>query len=443
MKVRTLTEEYLDIIRKDREKAEKNYDRAIDFIHHSTAIYHGEYIRFPYVPKLYTDEIIGYYRYIVKTTHSILSKIIKRYLEDADYRKLFGFEKELEELILADAGYDDLLPIARFDLFLNEDDLSFKFCEFNADGASAMNEDRELNNAFREDETFKNFQKTHEVSSFELFDSWIDTVEEIYKGFRYRKENPTVAIVDFMESATSEEFKIFRKRFEDRGYRALISDITKLSEKDGILFDESGERIDIVYRRAVTSELMEKRDRADAFIKAVRAGKTCIIGSLKTQVIHNKIVFMIMHMDETLKMLDDEERDFVKNHVPLTKKLESGSFSLDEIAENKDRWIIKPDDLYGARGVYAGVDYTKEEYRKLVSENTDRGYLLQEYAPMYKTDSFIKETDGSFRFDSFSNMPGLFSYNGKFAGIYARGGRQGLICEAAGGIAFCSMHVHE
>ena len=55
-------------------------------------------------------------------------------MEDEKYRKLFPFSKELEELILCDSGYSQPLPIARIDLFFNEDDFSFKFCEFNADG---------------------------------------------------------------------------------------------------------------------------------------------------------------------------------------------------------------------------------------------------------------------------------------------------------------------
>ena len=443
MKVRELTDEYLELLKKDVADAERNYEKTIDYIHSSTAIYHGEYIRFPYVPKLYTNEVVHSYEYIVETTHGILCKVIERYLRDEQYRKLFHFEKELEELILSDPGYPDLLPIARFDLFMNEDDLSFKFCEFNADGASAMNEDRELNNAFAEDRIFRKFAEKHHVTSFELFDSWIDCVEDIYSRFRYRRDNPTVAIADFTESATDEEFKIFRDRFEKRGYKTRISDITRLREREGMLYDEDGERIDIVYRRAVTGEIMEKKDSVRDFIRAAKSGKTCIIGAFRTQVVHNKVVFMILHDEKTLEMLTDEEKAFVREHVPYTTLLETGRFDPDEIVKNKDSWIIKPSDLYGAVGVYAGVDYDSDEYRRLVGECTDRGYLLQEYAPMYRTENFIRELDGSFAFDSFSNMPGLFSYNGSFAGVYARGGRQGIICEAAGGVAFCSMHVHE
>ena len=440
MKVIELTDEYLDLIQSDINKSKESYNEAIKYIENSTAIYHGEHIRFPYVPKLYTTEVIDYFKYVAMTTHTILCKIINKYIEDKEYRKLFPFSKELEELILCENYYEQPLPITRIDLFLNEENFTFKFCEFNADGASAMNEDRELNNAYKNDKIFNEFSKKYNITHFELFNSWVEEFLNIYDTFKYKVKKPTIGIIDFMESATNEEFKVFKSSFEKRGYKTVIADITTLKYDDG-LYTKDGVKIDAVYRRAVTSEMMEKIEKIPAFIEAIKDKKTCIIGSLRTQVIHNKIVYMIMHKKETFDFLTDEEILFIKDHIPYTCWLKDGEFDRDEVINNKDSWIIKPDDLYGARGVYAGVDYTKEEFMKFVDKNTDKGYLLQEYAEMYKTKNFIKEKNGEFVFDEFSNMPGIFIYNGKFKGLYSRGGRQGIICEAAGGIAMCSMHV--
>ena len=40
MKVRELTEEYLDLINEDLEYSKENYNKAFDYINSSTAIYH-------------------------------------------------------------------------------------------------------------------------------------------------------------------------------------------------------------------------------------------------------------------------------------------------------------------------------------------------------------------------------------------------------------------
>ena len=124
------------------------------------------------------------------------------YAKDEDYRRLFGFEPKLEELNLREPTYDSPIPIGRIDIFYNEETGDFKFCEFNTDGTSAMNEDRELNIAIQKTKAYQQMAETHEFKSFELFDSWVETFLEIYHSSQNPKEHPNVAIVDFMENAT-------------------------------------------------------------------------------------------------------------------------------------------------------------------------------------------------------------------------------------------------
>ena len=64
--------------------------------------------------------------------------VIEEYLDNPDYRAMFGFPAELEEMILRRPAYRTLLPVCRLDIFLNEETGDFRFCEFNADGSSAM-----------------------------------------------------------------------------------------------------------------------------------------------------------------------------------------------------------------------------------------------------------------------------------------------------------------
>ena len=146
------------------------------------------------------------------------------YAKDKDYRRLFGFEPKLEELILREPTYDSPIPIARIDIFYNEETGDFKFCEFNTDGTSAMNEDRELNIAIQKTKAYQQMAETHEFKSFELFDSWVETFLEIYHSSQDSKEYPNVAIVDFMENATEMEFQIFAEHFSCLLYTSDAAD---------------------------------------------------------------------------------------------------------------------------------------------------------------------------------------------------------------------------
>ncbi len=437
--MKSINKIYLDKIKESEEKHKESYLKAVEYIESSSAIYHGAPVEFPYLPKLFSEEIINDFHKISETTHRILCKIIEEYLKNPSYRKLFPFDKTLEDLILIKTHYPQPLPVCRIDLFYDEEDFSFKFCEFNADGASAMNEDRELCIAMEKTLIYEKMQKENILSAFELFNSFVKEFSDIYASYEYKKENPTIAIVDYMESASKTEFEHFKKVFEKAGYKCIITDIRDLLYKDN-LYTKEGEKIDVVYRRCVTGELINKIEEAKPLIEAYKDSKVCLIGGFKTQIIHNKVIFAIMNSKETFQFLNEEEIKFIKDHIPYTTWLNDENVDIKNIVENKDKYIIKPEDLYGARGVYAGVDYSKEEFEKLVKENLNNNYLIQEYAKLYKSKNY-KFIDNHFKEVTLNNLTGLYIYNGKFKGILSRAGCQGIICAAAGGVTLGSIMI--
>ena len=54
-----------------------------------------------------------------------------------------------------------------------------------------------------------------------------------------------------------------------------------------------------------------------------------------------------------------EEIAFVERTVPQTRYLDEKEVNLDAIRADKDAWIIKPTDAYGAADVYAGCFQTQ------------------------------------------------------------------------------------
>ena len=117
---------------------------AYDYMQSSTAIVHHRVVACSFIPRLFNRKTYDTMKETAETAHRILVKVIERYLADPEYRRAFDFDPRLEELILLPRGYDSVLPFARVDTFLDEDDYRVKFCEFNADGSSGMNENREI-----------------------------------------------------------------------------------------------------------------------------------------------------------------------------------------------------------------------------------------------------------------------------------------------------------
>ena len=426
--MRDINEYYRGIIDSDFSKNVGSAANQKHYIENSTARYHGRIVYTMYIPKLFSKEAAQYFEELTDTMYTIMLKVIREYEENPEYRKLFGFEKKLEELILREDRYDCKLPVARIDIFFNEEDFSFKFCEFNTDGASAMNEDRELNNAVRETNAFKIFNKRYNTHSYELFDSWVDTFIDIYKTYPKAKKKPHIAIVDFMSSASDNEFEVFKEHFEKRGYTCEICEITKLKYEKNKLISPEGKKIDAIYRRAVTCDIMKNYDAVLPFIEAVKNNAVCLIGDFKTQIVHNKRVFKILHDKMTMSFLTDEEREFVKEHIPYTTFLTADAVKENDVLRTKDDWVIKPEDSYASKGVYAGVEFEDEsEWIKHVTENIGSDYLLQEYVQPYETLNIDITHDANAQYRNYSSITGLFVYGGKMKGIYSRIAKNSII----------------
>lgn len=418
--MRPIEEEYIKQIEVDWHGNYVSGQRAIDYINHSTAKYHGRCVRTLYMPKIFDSQDVEHFQGLLNTLYSIFGKIMEEYVKNPSYRKLFGFDERLEQLILKERQYDSLLPVARIDIFYHEETKDFKFCEFNTDGTSAMNEDRELNKGLSKSLAYTNMAETYDFQTFELFDSLAEELEAVYKSSRHAVEHPHFAIVDFMENATEEEFKIIRDTFEARGISAEICEIRNLTFDGEALFGESGQRIHAIYRRAVTCDIMAHYDEIQPFIKAAAAEKVCLLGDFRTQIVHNKILYEIVFRRETKELLTDEENAFVNAHFPRTARFRKGEADLESILKNKDQYIIKPEDSYGSKGVYAGSEHTMEEWEKILPEHYGKDYIVQEFCRPYKTVNLDLMKTEEAEFKEYSNITGMYVYNGHFKGIYSR-----------------------
>lgn len=440
MNMTKLSNEYINIIKKDIETEKKSAADAENYLKSSTAKYHGITVKTCHVPKIFTKSDFDFLKGEIKTLYKIFNKIIHEYFSNAEYRKLFGFDKITEKLILASYTNNYTVPIARIDIFYNEKTRAYGFCEFNTDGTSAMNEDRELNNAVKYTHVFNEFSKRYNLYTCELFNSWVKEFAKIYDGFKaeYGKgELKNIAIADFSECATSNEFKIFKEAFENAGYNAEICDITALKYDGKNLYTDSGFKIDAIYRRAVTCDIINRTNEVKSFIDAVLDKNVCVTGDFFTQIIHNKILYKVIHMPQTMRLLTDAEKEYVNLHVPYTAQM------TDELKERiiaeKDGWILKPEDSYGSKGVYAGVEYNKQDWNKVIKNLNCRHYIAQQFLTPYKTPNFIYDGKNLTEQDVY-NLTGMFVYNGNLSGIYSRVSKSPIISTQYSEMALATLY---
>lgn len=431
---RSVKDKYLKLLKENPNKFLKDYKETIKAVENSTAKYKNKPVPFLYTPKFFNDKDIENFKNLTSTLMDIINKVIDKYIDSKEYRKKFGYSKLLEELILIDHGYSANIPMARFDIFYDGDD--FKFCELNADGSSAMNEDNTLNEIFLNTKPIDKLKDKYEFYYLELIDKWVDESIKIYKEFDKTKHKPNIAIVDFEGLGTVEEFKVFKKAFERKGYNTYIVDPRELKYIDGKLY-YNDKVISLIYRRAVTRKLMEESENIKDFLNAYRDKAVCVIGPLRSQIIHNKIFFEILHDEETLSFLTEAERNFIKNHIPYTKEFSNENI-YKKALNNKDKYVLKPKDLYASKGVFVGRDFSLDKWIEKLESCINNDYLLQEFITPYKSE-VVEFINDELVISEVNNITGLFMYNEKFQGVYSRVGKNNIISGLHGGYTLPSL----
>lgn len=414
---------FINKVMDNKEHYAEDYKKVNQAVASSKAIYKGKPVPFLYMPKFYTEHDLASFNRLTESMMKICRKMIDLYRSVPLIRKKYNFDSRLEALILKDEAYRSYVPMARFDVFYYGPD-DFMFCELNTDGTSAMNEDMILASILGESEIVEEMSETFEMRSFELFDTWVKEVQNIYTEATGKLSKPTVAIVDFIDKGSNIEFEEFKLRFEKAGFEAYIADPRDLTYDDGLMFE--GVKLDVVYRRLVTRDMMDRIDEIPAFEKACLDNKTVVIGNIRSQVVHTKVFFELLFDESVREFFTKDELAFIDRHVPYTDPIRNISYSLDKFVENKDQYLIKPLDFYASIGVYAGASHTSEEWRKILEEHLDKPYLIQRFCKPAIT-SNVDMVDGELQVGEYKNITGLYIYNEKVYGVYSRAGRTAII----------------
>ncbi|GAB6098429.1 hypothetical protein JCM16358_03080 [Halanaerocella petrolearia] len=432
---------YRNILEQRTEEYYQDYQRLYEVLEDSYAYYEGAVIPFLYHPIFFSKDEISDFKKLVDKLNEILNKVVDRYITDKEFRSYFNFSKELEELILVDPGYSCNLPMERCDIFYYGKD-NFKFCELNADGSSGMVKTNTLEDYFLESNAIQELKQDYEVSYCELLDSWIDNLLANYQEFSNGAKEPNVAIMDFNNYGMTSEFKFFKEQLEKRGLEAKIVDPRELEYEPGSL-SANDFHIDLIYRRAVTTDLIDHYEDIEDLITAYEEQNVCVVGPIRSQIIHNKIIFCILHNKEKVSFLTEEDKKFIEEYIPYTAVVDpTDQEQLEYIKQNQEQLVLKPEDNYGSKGVTIGQDVSKNKWLEEISQIQPESYLVQEFCivPEIELATFI---DGKLEFKPYKYTLGLFAYNQEFQGIYTRAGENNIIASATGCVTQPNFIVQE
>jgi len=294
-----------------------------------------------------------------------------------------GMTDAEKELARIDPGYSRSSPLARIDSFLTTS--AYQFVELNAETPAGSAYNDVLSDVFLELDVMKRFQEHYRVEPFRVLERLLDTLVSCYRAAGGRATRPAIAVVDYDEVPTRNEHHLCREFFEGQGHPALVCDPRQLVYESGEL-RFSGQRIDIVYKRLLVNELLERAEELPALLEAVRAGAVTVVNPMRCKAIHKKAIFAVLTDDETGPLLEDAERAAIAAHVPWTRCLRPQRTRyrgedvdlLEFVRRNRERLVIKPNDEYGGKGVFIGWELDESAWDAALEQAQGGFYVVQE-----------------------------------------------------------------
>jgi len=294
-----------------------------------------------------------------------------------------GLTEQERELARLAPGFTRSSPLARLDSFLTPS--SYQFVELNAETPAGSAYNDVLSDVFLELDVMKRFQERYRVEPFRVLERLLETLVGCYRAAGGRSPRPSIAVVDYEEVPTRNEHHLCREFFESQGHPAFVCDPRELTYESGEL-RLSGQRIDVVYKRLLVNELLERAEQLPGLLEAVRAGAVTVVNPMRCKAIHKKAIFAVLTDDETGPLLDEAERAAVAAHVPWTRCLRPQRTRhrgrsvdlLEHVRCNRERLVIKPNDEYGGKGVYIGWELDQSAWDDAIEQAQSGFYVVQE-----------------------------------------------------------------
>lgn len=197
--------------------------------------------------------------------------------------------------------------------------------------------------------------------------------------------SPAIAIIDWDDVVTKRDFELCAAYFRDQGLSTVITDPRKLDYRGDSLWC-GDQKIDLLYRRVLLHELLERADEVQPLLQAYREGAVCMVNSPRSKLLHKKTVFALLSSGELGLDLPAEERRVVDATIPWTRLVtggltEYGGRTVDLptlLCGNRECFALKPADDYGGRGVVLGWDTPPDEWERAVEHALGGGFIVQE-----------------------------------------------------------------
>ena len=391
-------------------------------------------------PRLTTHERHAWLQRRVRVIMRVFAKAYAAAVASQEFRRQFMLSEWEETLVRDDPRIANPSPTSRLDAFIVDDPLEMKLTEYNAETPAGAAFTDALTDAFIDLPVMRAFAREYEVWPMPARQGVLHVLLGTYEEWRGRRELPRIAIVDWRDVPTAKEFLLYQEYFRSRGISCVIADPRDAEYRGGVLsFD--GQPVDLIYKRVLITELVEQCGLDSAVVRAVREGAVCMANGFRSKILHKKASLAVLSDERNARLFDSDERSAIDAHIPWTRtvverKTQFGAREVDLVpfvAEQRDGFVLKPNDDYGGAGIVLGWTVDDAAWREALERALKLPYIVQERVRI-PFEPYPSLVDGNMRIvDRMLDTAPFVSYGEYMDGYLTRLSTAALLNVTAGG----------
>ena len=336
-------------------------------------------------PRLLTT---GEYRHIARACSlvgSAFEAVRRAAMQDAALRAQFGLTSWEEQIIHDDPGFPIASPTSRLDAFFASGEDGLKFTEYNAETPAGAAYNDALSRVMMALPAMHEFSRSHAAIPIPAAPSVIHSLLDSWHRFRGVRTRPTVCILDWNDVPTRSEFELFAREFQALGIDVFIGDPRDAELRDQRLY-VGGHAVDLIYKRVLIDELVNREGLDSAVVRAVRSRAVCMVNPFRCKLLHKKASLAVVSDERQAHLLTSAQRAAVASHVPWTRVVEARTTTygdesvdlLEFVSSRRESMVLKPNDEYGGKGIVLGWTVDDATWRAAVQSALSEPCFVEE-----------------------------------------------------------------
>lgn len=361
-------------------------------------------------------------------------------LADETVLSQFGLLDWERQLVHVKSGFREPSPVSRLDAFFVAESGGLRFTEYNAETPAGGAYNDVLTEVFYGLPVMRQFLRHWDVRPLPARHNVLHALVDAYEQWSGRRDRPAISIVDWSDVPTQSEFTLFGDYFTRQGFVCEIIDPAEVTYQGGALRGPSG-KIELIYKRVLLHELVERGGMDHPILRAFRDGAVCMVNPPACKVLHKKASLAVLHDERNARLFDAEEREAIALSIPWTRVVEDRRTThegrevdlLAFAAEHRDQLVLKPNDDYGGKGIVLGWEVDDPAWQAAIRTALREPYVVQQRIALPK-ESYPSMVDGRAVFaDRMVDTAPYVGYGGNVDGCLSRLATAALLNVTAGG----------